>query len=228
MSSHPAEINKVSEPIFMKYIHIQSNQTHTGNWENHYYSHKTSNTRSYWRCSQDPSEIWMVWLNFQTIKKWQHPQNSVHHLYVSNYHKIQIYSDPEYILGLKKPTFTINIIYTQEYVQMGHPFLRVLTSLYHMHQWMASANFTLSYQLHLQKASLFFLGHLQLLSEYHFTQPWIKSLSKFTIYIYLEWYKCKCTKHPLSSRDQRELRIQEIKPIQGTKPAGKFWYDLMK
>ena len=41
-------------------------------------------------------------------------------------------------------------------------------------------------------------------------------------YIYLEWYKRKYPKIPLASSNQRELCIQAIKSIQGTKPAGKL------
>ena len=47
-------------------------------------------------------------------------------------------------------------------------------------------------------------------------------------HLYLEWYKIKSPKHPLASINQKELCIQEIKPIRGTKTAGKLWYDLLK
>ena len=47
-------------------------------------------------------------------------------------------------------------------------------------------------------------------------------------YIYLDWYKIKRPKHPLALINQMELCIQSIKLIQGTQPAGKFWYDLLK
>ena len=46
-------------------------------------------------------------------------------------------------------------------------------------------------------------------------------------YIYLDWYKRR-PKHPLASRNQKELCIQAIKSILGTKPAEIFWYDLLK
>ena len=42
---------------------------------------------------------------FQNMRKWQHPQDSVHHFYVPYYDQIQRYSDPEYILILKINTF---------------------------------------------------------------------------------------------------------------------------
>ena len=47
-------------------------------------------------------------------------------------------------------------------------------------------------------------------------------------YIYLYWYKIKRQKYTLASSSQRELCIQAINSIQGTKPAGKLWYDLLK
>ena len=47
-------------------------------------------------------------------------------------------------------------------------------------------------------------------------------------YLYLDWYKRKWPKHPLASINQTELFIQAIKSIQGTKPAVKLWYDLLK
>ena len=47
-------------------------------------------------------------------------------------------------------------------------------------------------------------------------------------HIYLEWFKRKWPKHPLASRKQKYIWIQEIKSIQGTKTSGKFWYDLLK
>ena len=49
-----------------------------------------------------------------------------------------------------------------------------------MHQWMVSAPFVSLLQLNLQKASLFYLRHIQFLSEYHSTQPCIRSLSNIT------------------------------------------------
>ena len=61
------------------------------------------------------------------LQEMENPQHSVHHFKVPYYHKIQEYSYPEYILGLKKLTLTMNmiymiyIIYTQENVQMDHP-----------------------------------------------------------------------------------------------------------
>ena len=47
-------------------------------------------------------------------------------------------------------------------------------------------------------------------------------------YLYLYLFKIKCPKHAWSSHNPKELCIQEIKPIKGTKPAGKFWHDLLK
>ena len=47
-------------------------------------------------------------------------------------------------------------------------------------------------------------------------------------YLYLDWYKRKCTKHSLASINQKESRIHTIKSIQGKKPSGKLWYDLLK
>ena len=47
-------------------------------------------------------------------------------------------------------------------------------------------------------------------------------------YLYLDWYKIKWIKHPLSSRNQKELCTQTIKPIQRKKPDGKLWYDLIR
>ena len=47
-------------------------------------------------------------------------------------------------------------------------------------------------------------------------------------YIQLEWSKRKSPKHPLASRYQKELCIKAIKSIQGKKPSGKFWYELLK
>ena len=45
-------------------------------------------------------------------------------------------------------------------------------------------------------------------------------------YLYLEWFKQKRSKHPLAPHNAKELCIQTIKSIQGTKLEGKFWYDL--
>ena len=47
-------------------------------------------------------------------------------------------------------------------------------------------------------------------------------------HIYLEYFKIKSPKHPLSTINQKELCIQEMKSIQGTKPTGKFQYRLLK
>ena len=47
-------------------------------------------------------------------------------------------------------------------------------------------------------------------------------------HIYLEWFKIKFPKHPLASINQKGICIQEIKSIKGTKPSGKFWYDLLE
>ena len=47
----------------------------------------------------------------QIMRKWKNPQHSVHHFYVIYYHQIPKYSDPGYILGLKKLTLKINMIY---------------------------------------------------------------------------------------------------------------------
>ena len=41
-------------------------------------------------------------------------------------------------------------------------------------------------------------------------------------YIYSYWYKIKCPKHQLASRNRKELCIQAIKSIQGTKPAENY------
>ena len=70
---------------------------------------------------------------FQTMKNWKNLQHSVHRFYILYYHQIQRYSDPEYLLGLKRLTLTINTIYTKELVQMNHTLLKELTSLYHIH-----------------------------------------------------------------------------------------------
>ena len=47
-------------------------------------------------------------------------------------------------------------------------------------------------------------------------------------YLYLDCYKREYPKHTLASRNQKELCTQKIKSIQGTKPAGEFWYELLK
>ena len=44
----------------------------------------------------------------------------------------------------------------------------------------------------------------------------------------MDFYKRKWPTHPLASRNQKYLCIQAINSIQGTKPAGKLWYDLLK
>ena len=43
--------------------------------------------------------------------------------------------------------------------------------------------------------------------------------------ICMHWYKRNFPKYPLSSRNQKELCIQSIKPIQVTKPDGKLCRD---
>ena len=70
---------------------------------------------------------------FQTMRKWKHPKPSAHYFYALHYHQAQRYSYPEYILGLKKLTLTNNMISTKEDVNMDHPCLKELTSLYPMH-----------------------------------------------------------------------------------------------
>ena len=47
-------------------------------------------------------------------------------------------------------------------------------------------------------------------------------------YLFMDWYNIKCPKHPLASINQKGLYIQSIKSIQETKPAEKYWYDLLK
>ena len=47
-------------------------------------------------------------------------------------------------------------------------------------------------------------------------------------HLYLMWLKRKFPNHPLASVNKKYLCIQSIKSIQGTEPAGKFWYDLLK
>ena len=42
-------------------------------------------------------------------------------------------------------------------------------------------------------------------------------------HLYLEWFKIKWTKHPLSSINAKELFIQAIKSIQGEKSAVKYF-----
>ena len=41
-------------------------------------------------------------------------------------------------------------------------------------------------------------------------------------HIYMEWFKRKCPKHSLSSRNPRDPNIQAIKPIQVIRPSGTF------
>ena len=47
-------------------------------------------------------------------------------------------------------------------------------------------------------------------------------------HLYLEWFKIKWTKHPLSSGNQKDICIKPIKQTKVKKPAVKFWYDLLK
>ena len=47
-------------------------------------------------------------------------------------------------------------------------------------------------------------------------------------YLYLERYKIKWPKHSLASGNHNKLCMQAINSIQGTKLAGKFWYDFLK
>ena len=47
-------------------------------------------------------------------------------------------------------------------------------------------------------------------------------------YIYLDWYNRKWPKYILVSSNYKYLCIQGIKSIQGSKPAEKLWYDLLK
>ena len=44
----------------------------------------------------------------------------------------------------------------------------------------------------------------------------------------IEFHKRKWLNHPLASINKKDLFIQVIKLIQGIKPAGKLWYDLLK
>ena len=72
-----------------------------------------------------------------------------------------------------------------------------------------------------------YFGCLQRLPKHCLNQYWrIFYLS--LPHTYLEWFKIKRPKHPLASRNSKELWIQAIKIIQGKKPAGEFFYDLLK
>ena len=73
----------------------------------------------------------------------------------------------------------------------------------------------------------FCLGNLQCLSEYHFTQPRRKILSKFTISI-PGVVKKKTAKTFISLR-KPEGTIHSVKRINPRKkPAGKIWYELLE
>ena len=41
----------------------------------------------------------------------------------------------------------------------------------------------------------------------------------------MEWLKRECPNHPVDFINKKDLLIKSIKSIQGTEPAGKFWYD---
>ena len=43
---------------------------------------------------------------------------------------------------------------------------------------------------------------------------------------YLQWFRRKWPTHPLASSKSSDLVLQCLKSIQGTKPAGRMWYDL--
>ena len=47
-------------------------------------------------------------------------------------------------------------------------------------------------------------------------------------HLYLECFKIKSPTHPLAPINQKEICIQAIKYIQGTRSTGKLWYDLLK
>ena len=79
----------------------------------------------------------------------------------------------------------------------------------------------------LRRPHYFFTGHLQYLSEYHLPKS-VEIVYLSLPYLYLYWHKRECPKHPLASRNQKESWIQEIKPIQVTKPCGKYSYDSLK
>ena len=64
-------------------------------------------------------------------------------------------------------------------------------------------------------------------SEDHFWLTLQKdSIQVYHIYIWNDTKKN--SKYPLTSKYQKELRIQAIKSIQGTKPARTCWYELIK
>ena len=113
---------------------------------------------------------------------------------------------------------TINMSYISEHVQMYHPCLNDLTSLYHTHQSLEFAPLASLSPLHLQKI-FFCLGHFQCLPKYYSNQSRRNCLSSFTTPIPV-MVQNKMAKTSIS--------FQKSKVIQGTKPAGKFWYDLLK
>ena len=111
------------------------------------------------------------------------------------------------------------MIYTQEHVQMYHPLLKEFTSLYIIHLWLASTPFALSYKFYLQKAFLFFLGHLQFLSEYHFIQPFRKNIYRITIFISI-LVQNKMSETSISLKKSEGIMYSDKTSISLKKPEG--------
>ena len=169
----------------------------------------------------------MVWIFFQTTRKWKHPQHPVHHFYTPYYHQAQIYSDPEYILGFKKWNWTpIWYILNKMCIWIIHAWKSWLHCIICTCGWHPIPSNYHSNWIYRRPHS-FCLGHLQQLSEYIWTNPAERVYLSLPD-IYLDWYKRKPPKHPLASINQKWLCTQAIKLTQGTKPAGKLWYDVLK
>ena len=73
----------------------------------------------------------------------------------------------------------------------------------------------------------FCLRHLQCPSEYHFTQPCRKSIYQFTLSI-SGLVQNKMAKTSIILKKSEGIMHSGENSIQGTKPDGKLWYDLLK
>ena len=45
--------------------------------------------------------------------------------------------------------------------------------------------------------------------------------------LYLQWFASKWPNHPILKHDQKELAMQTLRQLQGTKDAGNKWYALL-
>ena len=98
---------------------------------------------------------------------------------------------------VKKLTLTTNMIYNHENLQMNHPLLKGLTSLYLMHLWTESAPSYYHRNCFCRRPHYFFLDLSNAFKNTILSNPTERVYLSLP-YIYLYWYRRKWPKHPLA------------------------------